>query len=149
MCFYQNAGSWGLAAEPCANPVIPFLPGFRFIQPHRLELPVFVTTDICPDFPFSPSIRVSSSVKLCADTELIMDGCFALDFFNEVLMDARKVQGEILCGCESQHLDWLGLTPVGLRHFTPTGDLSLSSFHWAGEGQSHRAHGTNKLEHCN
>lgn len=107
------------------------------IQPHRLELPVFVSTDICPDFPLSPSIRVSSSVKLCAGTELIMDGCFALDLFNEVLMADRKVQGEILCGCKSQHLDCLELTPEGLKHFTPTGDLSLSSFHWAGEGQSH------------
>lgn len=137
MCFYENAGSWGLAAEPCTNPAIPFLPGVSFIQPHRLKVPVFVTTDICPDFPHSPSTRVSSSVKLSADTELIMDGCFALDSFNEVLMAARKVQGETLCGCKSQHLDWLGLTPVGLKHFTPTGDLSLSSFHWAGEGQSH------------
>lgn len=65
MCFYQNAGSRVLAAEPCTNPVIFFLPGFSVIQPHRLELPVFVTTDICPDFPLPPSISQQLSEALC------------------------------------------------------------------------------------
>jgi len=62
------------------------------------------------------------------DPVLIMDQCFALDLFNEVVMAAEKFQGETLCRCKSQQLDRLGLTPVGLKHFPPTGDLSLSSF---------------------
>lgn len=67
-------------------------------------------------------------MTLSTDAVLIMDQCFALDLFNEVMTAARKVQGETLCGCKSQQLEQLGLTPVGLKHFTPTGDLSLSSF---------------------
>lgn len=59
---------------------------------------------------------------------LMMDQRFALDLFNEVVTAARKVREEPLCGCKSQQLDRLGWTPVGLKHFAPTGDLSLSSF---------------------
>lgn len=80
---------------------------------------------------FSPlSLRgsVSISVMLSTDTVLITEQCSALDLFNEVTMAARKVRGEMLYGCKSQELDRPGLTPVGLKHFTPTGDLSLSSF---------------------
>lgn len=65
---------------------------------------------------------------LSADTVLIMDQCFALDLFNEVMVMARKAQGKTFCECKSQQLDWLAVIPVGLKHFTLTGDLSLSSF---------------------
>lgn len=100
-----------------------FFQGSAFPNPAGYD---FVITGISTDFPHSPS--TTASVMLSTTIVLIMEQCFALDLFNEGTMAARKVHGGTLCGCKSQQLDPLGLTPVGLKHFTPTGDLSLSSF---------------------